>query len=41
MAKSLPHHHEAEQSVLGTVFLEPKKIVEVIDLIKSGWLSML
>lgn len=31
MAKSLPHHHEAEQSVLGTVFLEPKKIVEVID----------
>ncbi len=31
MAKSLPHHHEAEQSVLGTVFLEPKKVVEVID----------
>ena len=31
MAKSLPHHHEAEQSVLGTVFLEPRKIVEVID----------
>src|SRR3989339_544560 len=31
MAKSLPHHHESEQSVLGTIFLDPKKIVEVID----------
>ncbi|MDR4968460.1 MAG: replicative DNA helicase, partial [Acholeplasmataceae bacterium] len=31
MAKSLPHHHEAEQSVLGTVFLDPKEIVSVID----------
>ena len=31
MAKALPHHHEAEQSVLGTIFLEPKLIVAVID----------
>jgi replicative DNA helicase len=31
MAKSLPYHHEAEQSVLGTIFLEPKQIVAVID----------
>jgi len=31
MAKSLPHHHDAEQSVLGTIFLDPKEIVKVID----------
>jgi replicative DNA helicase len=31
MAKSLPHHHEAEQSVLGTIFLDPKEIVSVVD----------
>ena len=31
MAKSLPHHYEAEQSVLGSIFLEPKLIVAVID----------
>lgn len=31
MAKSLPYHHEAEQSVIGTIFLEPKHIVSVID----------
>jgi replicative DNA helicase len=24
MAKSLPHHHEAEQSVLGSIFLDPQ-----------------
>ena len=31
MAKSLPHHHDAEQSVLGTIFLDPREIVKVID----------
>lgn len=31
MAKSLPYHHEAEQSVLGAIFLDPKEIVTVID----------
>lgn len=31
MAKRLPHHEEAEQSVLGTIFLDPKEIVKVID----------
>jgi replicative DNA helicase len=31
MAKSLPHHQEAEQRVLGTVFLEPKRIRSVAD----------
>lgn len=31
MAKSLPHHHESEQSVLGTIFLDPKQINAVID----------
>lgn len=31
MAKSLPHHHEAEQSVLGSIFLDPKQIAGVVD----------
>jgi replicative DNA helicase len=31
MAKSLPYHQEAEQSVLGTVFLDPKQIVVLVD----------
>ncbi|VEU80222.1 replicative DNA helicase [Haploplasma axanthum] len=31
MSKALPHHLVAEQSVLGSVFLDPKKIVHVID----------
>lgn len=31
MAKSLPHHHESEQSVLGAIFLDPKQISSVID----------
>jgi replicative DNA helicase len=31
MAKSLPHHHEAEQSVLGSIFLDPKQMASVID----------
>lgn len=31
MPKTLPYHREAEQSVLGTVFLDPKVIVAVID----------
>jgi len=31
MAKSLPFHKEAEQSVLGAIFLDPKIIVSVID----------
>ncbi len=31
MAKSLPYHKEAEQSVLGTVFLDPKIIVSLMD----------
>jgi replicative DNA helicase len=35
MAKSLPHHHEAEQSVLGTIFLDSKEIASVIDLLDN------
>jgi replicative DNA helicase len=31
MAKSLPHHKEAEMNVLGTIFLDPKEILTVID----------
>jgi replicative DNA helicase len=31
MPKKLPYHLEAEQSVLGTIFLDPKTIVAVID----------
>ncbi len=31
MAKVLPYHQEAEQSVLGSIFLDPKEIVTVID----------
>lgn len=31
MAKRLPYHEEAEQSVLGTIFLDPREIVKVID----------
>lgn len=31
MAKSLPHHQEAEMNVLGTIFLDPKEILTVID----------
>ena len=31
MAKSLPHHQEAEMNVLGTIFLDPKEILSVID----------
>ncbi|MBE0700514.1 MAG: replicative DNA helicase, partial [Acholeplasmataceae bacterium] len=35
MSRTLPYHHEAEQSVLGTVFLDPKKIVVVMDLLDN------
>lgn len=31
MAKSLPHHLEAEMNVLGSIFLDPKEILSVID----------
>lgn len=31
MAKKLPYHNESEQSVLGTVFLDPKQIAIVND----------
>ena len=31
MNKSLPNHNSAEQSVLGTIFLDPKRIVHAID----------
>lgn len=31
MSKNLPHHIVAEQSVLGAIFLDPKKIVHVAD----------
>lgn len=31
MPKNLPYHLEAEQSVLGTIFLDPKTITAVID----------
>ncbi len=31
MAKKLPHHNESEQSVLGTIFLDPQQINSVID----------
>ena len=31
MAKSLPYHKEAEQSVIGAIFLDPKIITAVID----------
>ncbi|MFP4178094.1 MAG: replicative DNA helicase [Acholeplasmataceae bacterium] len=31
MPKKLPYHREAEQSVLGTIFLDPKVIVAVVD----------
>ncbi|MDY0294604.1 MAG: replicative DNA helicase [Acholeplasmataceae bacterium] len=31
MAKSLPHHQEAEMNVLGTIFLDPKEILSVVD----------
>ena len=31
MAKSLPHHQEAEMNVLGTIFLDPKEILSVTD----------
>jgi replicative DNA helicase len=31
MPKNLPYHHDAEQSVLGTIFLDPKLVVAVID----------
>lgn len=36
MAKTLPHHYEAEQSVLGAIFLDPKEIVGVIDKLNSN-----
>lgn len=35
MAKSLPHHREAEQSVLGAIFLDPKQVVVVSDLLDT------
>jgi len=35
MAKSLPHHQEAEMNVLGTIFLDPKEILSVIDQLNS------
>lgn len=31
MAKSLPHHPEAEMNVLGSIFLDPKEILTVVD----------
>jgi replicative DNA helicase len=31
MAKTLPYHKEAEQSVLGAIFLDPKIITAVLD----------
>ncbi len=31
MAKSLPHHPEAEMNVLGSIFLDPKEILSVVD----------
>ena len=35
MPKNLPYHLEAEQSVLGTIFLDPKTIVTVIDYLED------
>lgn len=31
MAKSLPHHQDAEMNVLGAIFLDPKEILSVMD----------
>lgn len=31
MTKKLPHHRVAEQSVLGTIFLDPKLMINVMD----------
>ncbi|RJX23875.1 MAG: replicative DNA helicase [Acholeplasma sp.] len=31
MAKNLPHHPEAEMNVLGSIFLDPKEILTVVD----------
>jgi len=36
MARSLPHHREAEQSVLGIIFLDPRQIVVVQDLLDTS-----
>ncbi len=36
MAKSLPHHREAEQSVLGAILLDPKQVVVVSDLLDTS-----
>lgn len=35
MNKSLPNHNAAEQSVLGSILLDPKKIVHAIDTIQA------
>jgi replicative DNA helicase len=31
MAKSLPHHQDAEMNVLGAIFLDPKEVLSVMD----------
>ena len=35
-AKTLPHHLDAEQRVLGILFLDPKKMASVTDLLKTS-----
>lgn len=35
MARSLPYHREAEQSVLGSIFLDPKQIAMVMDRLEN------
>ena len=35
-AKTLPHHLDAEQRVLGILFLDPKKMASVSDLLKTS-----
>ncbi|HHW79906.1 MAG TPA: replicative DNA helicase, partial [Acholeplasmataceae bacterium] len=36
MAKKLPSHRNAEQSVLGSIFLNHKKIVNVVDELETN-----
>lgn len=35
MARSLPYHREAEQSVLGSIFLDPKQIAMAMDRLEN------
>ena len=35
-AKTLPHHLDAEQRILGILFLDPKKMASVTDLLKTS-----